>query len=150
MSISELIFAIAQITLMVILAILTYLYRRDSKRATLVSFISLLSTIEKERTDSYITQFKLVCSEVFNEADDEFKMGMIDNLRREYELRKAVLAAFWDKLKEADAEWGLNGRLYKAVVDAYNPKADEEFKRFIEEKLNRISKYKKQTSTNSG
>jgi len=146
MSKSELILAIVQGMLMIVLIIITFLYRKDSKRATLVSFINLLSTIEKERFESYFTQLKLVMSELFNKADDKLKAYMIDNLREEYKLRNSVLTIFHDKLKEADAEWKLNERLYRAVIKAYNPKADEEFERLIKEK---ISKYDKQTSTNS-
>lgn len=122
---------------MIALIILTYFYRRDSKRATLVSFINLLSTIEKQRRDAFINQFRLVNSELFDIADDKFKRSMIDDLRREYELRKSVLTVFLDKLKEADAEWRLNRRLHQAVDKVYNPKADDEFESFIKERLSK-------------
>jgi len=105
---------VVSVLLTIVLIIITALYRRDSKRAMLISLFNVLSILKKESAESIIAHMQFKNSKEAKEGDEEYKKGLANDLQMARQ-RLDALSEFYDKaLIDIDKEWKLNGNLYQS------------------------------------
>jgi hypothetical protein len=109
----------------------TYLLRRDSKRSSLVSLVTLLSELREKNGRVLADFFTLMSSDDFKQGDEQLRAGLIDSTNRLRAIQAAITEALLQALHDCDAEWGLAGRLHAAFRSQVDPTGNNDWDRFL-------------------
>jgi hypothetical protein len=109
----------------------TYLLRRDSKRSSLVSLVTLLCDLREKNGRVLADFFTLMASKDFKQGDEQLRAGLIDSTNRLRAIQAATTEALLHALHDCDAEWGLAGRLHAAFRSQIDPTGDRDWDRFL-------------------
>ena len=129
MDTTTLLLGTGQLVLTIAVAYITYLLRRDSRRSSLVSLVTLLSDLREKNARVLADFFKLMASDDFKAGDEELRAGLIDSTNRMRAIQAAVTEALLHALRDCDAEWKLAGRLHAAFRSQVDPGAGKEWER---------------------
>jgi len=129
MDTTTLLLGTGQLVLTIAVGYFTYLLRRDSRRSSLVSLVTLLSDLREKNARVLADFFKLMCSDDFKQGDQELRAGLIDSTNRMRAIQAAVTEALLHALHDCDAEWKLAGRLHAAFRSQVDPGGGKEWDR---------------------
>lgn len=110
----------------------TYLLRRDSKRSSLVSLVTLLSDLREKNGRVLADFFTLMSSDDFKRGDEQLRAGLIDSTNRLRAIQAAITEALLHALHDCDSEWGLAGRLHASFRSQLDPTGTKDWDRFLE------------------
>jgi hypothetical protein len=113
----------------------TYLLRRDSKRSSLVSLVTLLSDLREKNGRVLADFFTLMSSEDFKNGDEQLRAGLIDSTNRLRAIQAAITEALLQALHDCDHEWSLAGRLHAAFRSQVDPSGDKDWDRFLAHRI---------------
>lgn len=109
----------------------TYLLRRDAKRSSLVSLVTLLSDLREKNGRVLADFFTLMSSDDFRQGDERLRAGLIDSTNRLRAIQASITEALLHALHDCDTEWGLAGRLHSAFRSQVDPAGDKDWDRFL-------------------
>lgn len=135
----QIIMAIIQTILMIILIIITFQYRHNTKRTAILVLAELVSKFQKDFSDKYINSINLVMSNEIKQADDTTKNHFIEMAKKNYNFYENVLNLYFKVIEQVDKEWGLKGVLIKSIKEPYNPKRWEELENFFKKLRKNLS-----------
>ena len=88
--------------------------RHDSRRASLVSLMSVLNQLREGNSHSLTEMFAVMSSPAFKQADAEYRRGVIDACERLRAIQAAINEGLIHTLQKCDQEWGFGDRLHAA------------------------------------
>ena len=103
-----------QLVLAAAIGYIAWQVRRDSRRASLVSLVTVLNQLREGNGRSLSAIFELMASPDFKEGSSEYRAGVIDTCERMRAIQAAVNEGLVHTLQKCDEEWGFGDRLHSA------------------------------------
>jgi hypothetical protein len=119
-----------QLFLTIAVAYIAWLSRRDARRSSLVSLITVLSELRERNSRGLAVILNLMSTEEFKQGDENVRAGVIDSLERVRAVHEALNEALLHTIHECDAEWGFAGRLHAASKSHLQPGAEKHLEQF--------------------
>ena len=119
MDTSTVILGIGQLVLTVTVAYIAWLVRRDARRSSLVSLVTVLNELRERNNKALTASLNSLASGDFK-GDERLRAGVVDSINRLRAIQDAITEAQLHTLHQCDNEWGFAGRLHAALRSQIN------------------------------
>ncbi len=123
MDTTTLLLGAGQLVLALAIGYIAWQVRHDSRRASLVSLMTVLNQLREGNSQSLREAFAAMSTPEFKEGDERYRAAMIDACERLRAVQAAINEGLVHTLQKCDAEWGFGDRLHAAFRAQIGPGA---------------------------